>query len=377
MTNRVAIAMAAVSIVATLVAGAGAALAQTTNTFRDEFGSISYSGNDGTQPFAGSWQERGESDGTGAGVVRVAVDTRCADGTGNCLRIGSDGGTIDEFAADRSANLEDAESASWSFAWRRKVSGSASTSVRVRISSNGGSTWSTLATIPLSGSQSNQSSSFDISAYATSNTTIRFEGRGSGSNAFLFIDDVTIDASFSATTTTTSSLPSMTSTTTSTTTTIPGPPTSSTTTTVWTAVNPTTTTASNVGASTTTTTSAASSTTTSADTGVPNTSTTTKLSATTNPNSQGSSTDTTPAPSTMGDESASADDGASQTAAGEADRGTVDPNNEVTLEAAASLNADSSPNDVSRLLTFVIVQLVLLGTLAGVLAAVGVDGPKP
>jgi hypothetical protein len=367
-TNRVAIAVAAASIVATLVAGAGAALAQTPKTFRDEFGSISYSGNDGTEPFTGSWQERGESDGTGAGVVRVVDDTRCAGGTGNCLRIGSDGGTIDDFAADRRANLEDAESASWSFAWRRKVSGSASTSVRVRISSNGGSSWSTLATIPLNGSQSNQSSSLDISAYATSNTMVRFEGDGSGSNAFLFIDDVTIDASFPATTTTTTS--------TSTTTSIPGPPTSSTTTTVWAPPNPTTSTTLNPGASTTTTTSAASSktSTTEVGTGTSSTSTTTSGSATTNPDSPGSSTDSTAAPWTLGDESAPADDGASQVAAGEADGGTADPNNEITLEAAASVDADASPNDVSRLLTFVIVQLVLLGTLAGVLAAVGVDG---
>lgn len=366
MTNRVAIAVAAASFVATLVAGAGVALAQTPNTVRDEFGSISFSGNDGTQPFTGSWQERGESDGAGEGVVRVVDDTRCADGTGNCLRIGSDGGTIDGLAADRSANLEDAVSASWSFVWRRKVIGSASTSVRVRISANGGSSWSTLATIPLNGSQSNQSSSFDISAYATSNTTIRFEGGGSGSNAFLFIDDVTIDASFLASTTTTSSLPPTTTTTTwTTTTTIPGPPTSSTTTTVWTPRNPTTTTIMNAGASTTTT---------GISTEASSTSTTTKASAATDPDSPGPSTDATPAPSTKGDEPASAEDGPSQTVAGEAVIGSADPNNEVALEAAASVVVDSSPNDVSRLLTFVIVQLVLLGTLAGVLAAVGVDG---
>ena len=120
-------------MLATVLFGAVAS-AQTVESFRDEFGSISYSGNDGSTSFSTSWRERGESDGTGAGVIQVVSSSRCDGGTGNCLRIGSDGDDITGIAIERRADLQDADSASLSFVWRRQVSGSPSTSVRVRLS---------------------------------------------------------------------------------------------------------------------------------------------------------------------------------------------------------------------------------------------------
>ena len=208
--------------------GASAAVAQTTTVFRDEFRSIGYGGNDGSESFSGPWRERSEADGPSAGVLRVESDDRCAGGAGNCLRIGSDGGSIDGIAIDRTADLEGADTASLAFQWRRRSQGRPEGDVRVRIGPGTGGPWTTLITIPMSGANGPQSSSFDISAYATASTTVRFEARGTSVDAYLLFDDVEFVATGSTTTTipgtpTTTTIPG-----TPTTTTIPGTPTTTT-----------------------------------------------------------------------------------------------------------------------------------------------------
>jgi len=347
----------ALCVLTCLIVVAAAASAQTIETYRDEFSSISYSGNSGTESFSGSWRERGESDGPNGGVVRVVADSRCSGGTGNCLRIGSEIGDISGFAADRAADIETAESATLSYAWRRRTSGGTDASVRVRASADGGSSWTTVATISLSGSQSPQSVNLDILGFASATTTVRFEGQGTGSGAYLLIDNVSIDATFGVDPTTTSS--STTTTTTPTTTTVPSttttltsPPTSTTTTATPGEDPSSTTTIATPDAPTTTTTGVSS--TGREPSGTPPTNANTG----TSPGSDGTSHPS----ATMASGSAE-----QQTAA---DTTTPVPSDE---QATALAPIEASDNGVARTAATVgLVQLIGLSSLIGLLGAVGV-----
>jgi len=234
-------------------------LAQTTETFLDEFRSVSFGGNDGSSSFTGPWRERGEADGPTAGSIQVAADDRCSGGSGNCLRVGSDGGDLAPYAVDRSADLGGAENATMRFSWRRRSQGQVSGAVRVLISGNGGSSWTTLTTIPLAGSQQVTSETFDITPWAGSATTLRFDGEGSGVSGYLHLDNVEVEASIVPPATTTTTPPGSTTTTTmgagTTSTTPPG----------------TSTTTTTMGAGTPTTTPPGSTTTTTLGTGAPTT----------------------------------------------------------------------------------------------------------
>lgn len=200
------------------------AYSQTVETFRDNFTTISYSGNNGSLNWSDSWQEWGESNGATSGNVQVATSDRCSGGSGNCLRIGSDGGTLSNHGASRTADLTDAVAATLSFRYRRQIQGQVSGSVTVQISGNGGSPWTTLTTINFSGPQKATTATFDIGEYTGPTTVVRFRGSGSGTNGYLYIDSVAVTADMAASTTTTTVVPTTTdpSTTTSTT---PGPPT--------------------------------------------------------------------------------------------------------------------------------------------------------
>jgi hypothetical protein len=220
----------------TFVVLADKASSQTVETFRDNFTSISYSGNNGSLNWSGSWQEWGESNGATSGSVQVATSDRCSSGSGNCLRIGSDGGTLSNHGASRAADLTDAVSATLSFGYRRQIQGQVSGSVTVQVSGNGGSSWTTLTTINFSGPQKASTATFDIGGYTGSTTVVRFRGSGSGINGYLYIDAVEVTADMAASTTTTivvtTTVPGATTSTTtpgSSTTTVPGATTSTTT----------------------------------------------------------------------------------------------------------------------------------------------------
>jgi len=187
----------------TFVVLADKASSQTVETFRDNFTSISYSGNNGSLNWSGSWQEWGESNGATSGSVQVATSDRCSSGSGNCLRIGSDGGTLSNHGASRAADLTDAVSATLSFGYRRQIQGQVSGSVTVQVSGNGGSSWTTLTTINFSGPQKASTATFDIGGYTGSTTVVRFRGSGSGINGYLYIDAVEVTADMAASTTTT------------------------------------------------------------------------------------------------------------------------------------------------------------------------------
>jgi hypothetical protein len=156
----------------------------TVETVADQFNSISYSGNDGSQNWSNNWLEIGESDGPGAGSVRVVNSFQSY-----ALRIG-------RFAKGkglvREADLSSATFAMLTFDWWRggPYYGNDTT---VDISGDGGATWTTLLTIPNGRSMGSHSESFDVSAYIAPNTRIRFIANDWWGNGYIYFDNVQLE----------------------------------------------------------------------------------------------------------------------------------------------------------------------------------------
>jgi len=153
-----------------------------TETVRDEFSTGGYGGNDGTRSWSGGWQELGESTDPSSGLVRVVSEE---------LRLGGNDVTLTGHGVEREADLTGATSATLTFDFRRELLDEKKGEVILSVSSDGGATWSDLATYALNTNDS-QSASFDISAYISGNTRIRFLGSGSEVDSHFFVDNVQI-----------------------------------------------------------------------------------------------------------------------------------------------------------------------------------------
>jgi hypothetical protein len=151
----------------------------------DQFNTVSYGGNNGDQNWLSNWTEIGESNGTGSGVVRVS--------SSGYMVIGGDDVTITGRGASRAADLAGATSAILTFDYRRVDIDGGGGSISLQISSNGGGNWTNLATYSLSSFDAAfVSAQFDVTAFATAATQIRFIGSGT-TEAALRVDNVAIE----------------------------------------------------------------------------------------------------------------------------------------------------------------------------------------
>lgn len=149
------------------------------DTFADNFGSVSYSNNDGNQSWSTNWLEYNDNNSASNGYIRI---------TGGELFLYY----LWNENIRRSADLSGYSAANLTFDWRTSSLESGET-LSIEVSSDG-SSFTTLDTF--SGSQTG-SFSQDISAYMSANTTIRFikgGGNWSGSNDRAYIDNVLITA---------------------------------------------------------------------------------------------------------------------------------------------------------------------------------------
>jgi serine protease AprX len=161
-----------------------------TYTFRDEFNQVSFNGSDGTKNWAGySWVEIGETNGVQNGITRVNNE-RCV--SGYCLEL--HGNFFGESGVYRKVNLEGVASATLSFKYWR-TAGMSIGMVQIQASSNGGTTWTTIGSIPLHVSDTaHQTAQYDLARYSNANTQIRFIGFGS-IDSEIHIDDLEIEFS--------------------------------------------------------------------------------------------------------------------------------------------------------------------------------------
>lgn len=149
-------------------------IAQTTiiNNVLDEFNSISYTNNNGSENWTNNWQEIGESNGVNSGNVRVV---------NNKLRIGAntkDNRFITGDGVDRIVDLSTYTSATLSFDFDKDDetdSEDLEWYVRLQISTDG-TNYTTLENFYFTDAQTGYS--YDISAYISATTHIRFVGSG-------------------------------------------------------------------------------------------------------------------------------------------------------------------------------------------------------
>ncbi|MCE9614644.1 MAG: DUF11 domain-containing protein [Lentisphaerae bacterium] len=163
------------SVALGVIAGNGAG---TTTNAADDFSSGTYTGGTG---WADQWLEVGESDGTGAGLVRV---------TGQALVLGKASGgntSMSGIGIRRAVSLTGTNAVTLSFAYA--FSQALQADVNLQASTNG-TTWTTLWNA-LSGSGT---TNLSLSAYLSTNAQIRWVGTGNlgGGDRRLTIDDVTI-----------------------------------------------------------------------------------------------------------------------------------------------------------------------------------------
>ncbi len=170
------------------------------NTVRDEFTSESYSLNIGTLNWSGNWIESGEETDPAGGAITVAMIDRCSGGDGYCLRIDPDPAKSATAYVYREANLSGAASAILSFyrynEFNNLLDGAPGVdeAASLQVSPDGGANWTTLQTYSSTEFTGAAVDTFDISAFASANTQIRFLIAGTQSgNRFLYIDDVQIE----------------------------------------------------------------------------------------------------------------------------------------------------------------------------------------
>jgi type II secretory pathway pseudopilin PulG len=158
------------------------------NTIRDEFNAKSFSGSDGTLPWATDWLEIGEFDGATSGDV----DVRSDGSFDYVLRIrdNENGGE----GVQREVDLSACSSATLTFNYRRNSFDDSNDYVTIDVSDNGGSTWTEVDRLAGPANESTyQPTNIDISAAIATNTRVRFLGSPLlGDTDELYIDDVVI-----------------------------------------------------------------------------------------------------------------------------------------------------------------------------------------
>ncbi|MDI6051140.1 Ig-like domain-containing protein, partial [Flavobacterium sp. XS2P24] len=148
------------------------------NTSHDDFSSAGY--NNFPAEWTAAWSENSDDNSPTGGTMRnVSGELRF-----------QQAGSLDHI--QRSANLTGANCATFSFNWRA-VSLEVGENIEVWVSNSPNGTFTQLATY--TGGAASGTASFDISAYISSATTIRFTNSGgnwSGSNDQAFIDNISI-----------------------------------------------------------------------------------------------------------------------------------------------------------------------------------------
>ncbi|MGI9238980.1 MAG: hypothetical protein ACR2QZ_16390, partial [Woeseiaceae bacterium] len=159
-------------------------------TVRDNFESRTWGNNDGTVNWSGDWIE---VDGDSTPPSPTNGNARITNG--GELRLDDRPNTGGDPGVARQANLAGATVATLSFQWRTTTQIEASDSIVVEVSSNGGSSWTTLQNFTgLNGGESG-TNSYDITSYATATTQVRIRVNQfyGGSNEFFYLEFIEID----------------------------------------------------------------------------------------------------------------------------------------------------------------------------------------
>jgi hypothetical protein len=161
-------------------------------TLRDEFNAQVWSGSDGSLSWASNWTEIYEG-GTPTGGDIMVID----DLGPYSARVRDNGTTNNGAGIQRQANLSAFASATLNFDYRRDGPDNANDYVTVEVSSDGGGSWTELDRFIGEGTNTTDPSyvptSYDITAFMSSNTRIRFLSSPSfGNTDIVYFDNVEI-----------------------------------------------------------------------------------------------------------------------------------------------------------------------------------------
>jgi hypothetical protein len=158
-------------VVIALMLPALASWATGEETYRDDFGSGSYGGDDGSLEFSGPWSEFGDPEGAGpdGGWVHVGKEN-CSNN--ECLHIEGYGLVLRSFGAQRSADLSVFTSATLSFDVQVHPQGLTTTELQAQVYN--GSGWVTVSTFDLSQPGSLQKS-VPLDSYLVKDFAVRFQ----------------------------------------------------------------------------------------------------------------------------------------------------------------------------------------------------------
>ena len=158
-----------------------------TGTFRDEFGTVAYTNNNGSNPWSTNWTETGDDGNPNSGEIAIV-----ADGGSNRLRVENASRSV-----EREANLNGITSATLSFVYRRNGLDNANDYVAIEASANGGGTWTELARFAGPTNDADYTAvSYDLTPYIATNTRIRFISPATlGNNDQVLFDNVQISFS--------------------------------------------------------------------------------------------------------------------------------------------------------------------------------------
>jgi hypothetical protein len=193
------------TVVVLVLAMSATAVAGTFGSYKDTFSSGGYGGNDGSLKWSGKWQEQGESNGPGAGVVHVDEDPYCA--SGRCLHIFNESlELLNPMGAKRHADTSVFSFVELCYDVRRKVEIVGVGVLYVKVSANGGNSWTVLASYTLDRNDSKPAHAcHDVTEWISETFVVRFAVYDL-SGGEVFIDNVEIKGEpveGSATTTTT------------------------------------------------------------------------------------------------------------------------------------------------------------------------------
>ena len=157
-----------------------------TQTYRDEFSTVSYSNNDGPDNWATSWVESGDDGSPSTGRILIA---------GGELRLNDlpdSGGTPNIV---RTANLTGATSATYTFDYGSSGNLEGSNTLLVQVATSTSGPWTTLQTRT---GDATGSSSFDITSFISATTAIRYivTNLTGGPGEYFSFDNVQISAEF-------------------------------------------------------------------------------------------------------------------------------------------------------------------------------------
>lgn len=181
----------AVALVSLLAATPVAQAATSLGEYRDNFSAIFYGNSLGSLVWAPDWIETNDDGSPWTGKIHIGSGPFCTSIL--CLTIGRDPGSVDA-SIQRSADLSAADSATLSFTYRRHDHAAGAGLVRLSVSETGTGGWVALEDFALNTTDpAGVDVTHDLTPWASSATTIRFELIGTADESHMNVDNLSIE----------------------------------------------------------------------------------------------------------------------------------------------------------------------------------------